>query len=451
VTDWPAPSYEEMHALLLTVRGEFDGLRSENAALRTDNEALRTENQRLAARVVELELRLGQNSSNSSRPPSSDGLGKPAPKSLRRKGARKPGGQAGHEGSTLKQVAEPDVVVEHRPHACDGCGAGLDDAEQVATARRQVFDVPPVAVHVTEHRITSVRCGCGTVTEAIAPDGVLAPVQYGPRVAAAAVYLNAEQHLSRERTAQALHDLLAVPVSPGTVTTMVERAAAAVDASGVLDTVRERIAAADVAHFDETGLRVAGSNHWVHSASTGMFSLLTVHRRRGREAMDHAGVLPGFRGVAVHDAWAPYDTYTPHAHALCGAHLLRELVAVHETVAADAFSWAGQAIDALLGCKKLVDSARDNGTGVDADALARQAHLLRSAALVGRSDTAHRGDPVTRKHHALATRIVVRFDDYLRFTTRPDVPFDNNPAEREIRMVKLSVNRPEAGGLARVA
>ena len=131
------------------------------------------------ARVVELDLRLRQNSSNSSPPPSSDGLAKPAPKLLRRKGTGKPGGQTGHDGSTLRQVADPDLVVDHRPPACHGCGAGLDGPDVVGTARRQVFDDPPVAVHVTEHRLASVRCGCGTVSAAVAPAGVDAPGSTG--------------------------------------------------------------------------------------------------------------------------------------------------------------------------------------------------------------------------------------------------------------------------------
>ncbi len=195
---------------------------------------------------------------------------------------------------------------------------------------RQVFDIPAIRVRVTEHRLVERRCHCGKLTRAAAPAGVRAPTQYGPHAAAIGVYLYTGQFLSRQRTADALSELFATPVSAGTVSAWTARAADAVDSCGLTDRVRAALAAAPVAHFDETGLRVAGRLHWVHSASTGEYSLISVHPKRGRVAMDAAGVLPGFTGVAVHDAWAPYDTYTTATHALCNAHLLRELVAVIE-------------------------------------------------------------------------------------------------------------------------
>lgn len=263
-------------------------------------------------------------------------------------------------------------------------------------------------------------------------------MQYGARVTAILIYLYVGQFLSKQRTAQALGDLFGVPIWAGTVSAASSRAAGDVKGSGFLDLVRDRIAASPVAHFDETGFRVAGKLHWVHSASTGRYCLITVHAKRGTAAMNAAGVLPVFTGVAVHDAWAPYDTYTNAEHALCGAHVLRELTAVVDAARADAFCWARQAHDALLGLKKLVDDAVEAGrTDVEARVLAQQTHLLRSAANIGVAQNRHRSSKLAKKHHALARRLLDRQGDYLRFTTNFGVPFDNNAAEREIRMIKV--------------
>jgi transposase len=226
----------------------------------------------------------------------------------------------------LAQVADPDEIVRHEPTACAGCGAGLADAVEEAVHRRHVFDLPPIHVRVTEHQVVARGCNCGTVTCGVAPAGVDAPVSYGPKIAAIIVYLYLGQFLSKQRTAQALSELFDTPVSAGTVASMTRRAAVGLD--GVRALVRGAITVAGVVHFDETGLRVAGKLRWVHSASTGRYALIWVHDRRGRVAMDAAGVLPSFTWIAVHDAWAPYDCYPAATHALCNAHLLRELVAV---------------------------------------------------------------------------------------------------------------------------
>ncbi len=208
--------------------------------------------------------------------------------------------------------------MRHEPGRCAGCGGGLADAIEVGVERRQVFDLPPITVRVTEHQLVTRRCACGAATCGRPPDGVTAPVQYGPRSTAIILYLYLGQFLSKKRTAQALTELFGTPVSPGTIATMTARAAGRLDR--FCDLVRGGIAAAEVAHFDETGFRVDGQLRWVHSASTERFSLITVHDKRGRAAMDATGVLPGFAGAAVHDAWAPYDCYTRATHALCNAH-----------------------------------------------------------------------------------------------------------------------------------
>ncbi|MGH3262952.1 MAG: IS66 family transposase, partial [Trebonia sp.] len=397
---------------------------------------LETEIAGLRARVAELEARLSANSTNSSKPPSSDGLSKPAPKSLRKKTGRKPGGQSGHRGTTLTQVADPDEVIRHEPARCRACGAGLGGAPVTGVERRQVFDLPPVAVTVTEHQLIERECGCGHRTKADPPPRVEAPVQYGPRIAAIIVYLYIGQFLSKARTAAALAELFGIPLSSGTVAAITARAAGELD--GFLALARDQIAAEAVVGFDETGFRVEAKLHWVHCARTGRHTLLTVHPRRGTEAMRAMGILPGFTGVAVHDAWAPYDAYPNADHQLCCAHALRELQAVTDLAPEGRWCWAGQAADTLTAIQALVTQAKTEGRPhLDPAALAEQINLYRSAALIGLSRTAARTGPLMKKHHALARRLLDRQDDYLRFTTDLRIPPDNNGSERDIRMTKL--------------
>jgi transposase len=402
------------------------------------------------ARIAELERRLGQNPRNSDRPPSSEGLAKPAPKSLRRRSGRKPGGQPGHSGTTLRQVDKPDVVVRHEPTACTACGDDLAGGTEVGVSRRQVFEIPPMRATVTEHQLVTRRCGCGACTTAAAPAQVDAPVQYGPRLTAIVIYLLIAQFGAQQRVAAAVADLFGVPISQGSVAAMTGRAARRLEGD-FLGFVRDALRRSERVHFDETGLRVDGRLHWVHSASTDKYSLVYVHPKRGREAMDAGGVLPGFTGIAVHDAWAPYDCYTEPTHSLCNAHLLRELVAAAEADQQAAI-WAQQGIDALLALKTAAEAALATGAaGIEQALLDEQIDLFRHAALIGIKDHSGQRTKIGKKLHALARRMHNRLDDYLRFARDPlRYPFDNNAAEREIRMVKLSVNWPGAGGIARL-
>lgn len=416
------PSYEVLAALVAVLREE---LVASGAALAGALE-----------RIAELEAQLAKNSRNSSKPPSSDGLAKPAPKSLRHRSGRKPGGQGGHPGTTLSQVATPDRTVRHEPAGCGGCGHSLHGRPITGIVRRQAFDIPPITVRVTEHQLIERQCACGTRTSGAAPAGIAAPVQYGPRVTAIVVYLYVGQFLSKKRTAQALAELFGTPISGGTVETMTRRCAS--DLETFLDSVRGRLADAPVVNFDESGLRVAGKLHWVHSASTDKYSLIIVHPKRGVAAINTAGVLPGFGGIAVHDAWAPYDTYTDAVHALCNAHALRELQAVVDAAPTGTWCWAQQAIDALVTLNTLVSDAVDAGhDALDPAALAEQIGYLDSAVAIGINETSPRTGTLMAKHNALARRLHHRRTDYLRFTHDFRVPFDNNAAEREIRMVKL--------------
>ena len=393
---------------------------------------------RAGERIAELEAQLRQTPRNSSRPPSSEGLDKPPPRprSLRKRSGRKPGGQDGHEGATLAQAARPDREVRHEPACCSRCGAGLGKRPVTGMERRQVFDLPEVTIKVIEHQLIERECGCGHRTKGAPPQGAEAPVQYGPRIAAIIVYLYIGQFLSKQRTAQALAELFGIPLSSGTVAGITARAAGRLN--GFLEHARGQIAASEVAGFDETGFRVEGRLHWVHCARTGKYTLLTVHPRRGIEAMEAMGILPSFTGIAIHDAWAPYDTYTTPDHQLCCAHALRELQAVTDATAEGQWCWATQGAEALTAMQELVAEAISQGRDViDPAALAAQVHLYRSAALAGASQTAARSGKLMKKRNALARRLLARQDDYLRFTRDWRVSPDNNGSERDIRMTKL--------------
>lgn len=414
-------------------REELEALVGEQAALISE----------LRAEVADLKRRLAQNSRNSSRPPSSDGLAKPpAPKSLRRRSGRKPGGQPGHEGHRLERVERPDEVIVYTPAVCGGCNGDLSDGELVGEEARQVFDLPPVRLSVTEHRCQRRRCACGHVTTAAFPAGVLAPTQYGSRMRALAVYLIVVRHLPYQRAAELLADWLGAPLSPATLVAFVRDGAA--DLDGFLDSVHEQIIGSPVVHFDETGARVAGRGRWLHCASTETLTFYALHDRRGTEGIDHAGVMPRFQGIAVHDGWPQYRSYTTATHALCNAHHLRELLAVIEQHT-DAQSWATH-MDALLrSLHEEVKAAKASGEDwLDPWVLAGHRAAYEQIIALGHQQnppptvrTGKRG-PIGRSSQAnLLRRLDEQREQVLRFAHHLTVPFDNNLVERDIRMIKI--------------
>src|ERR1700689_4664965 len=423
------------------------GLRAANGRLRellaqrdAEIARLRAQVAELQEQVADLAARVGQDSKNSSKPPSSDGLGKPAPKSLRGKTGRRPGRPKGQPGVTMQLTDHPDRVVRHVPGCCGTCGGSLDGAEETRIERRQVTETPPVRAEVTEHQIVELECGgCGARTRGRAPGGVTAPVQYGPRAAALGAYLWHGQFLSRDRACAAMAGMFGCAPSPGALAAMTKKIAGLI--APALDAIVTALIVSEVAHFDETGFRVAGKLAWAHSASSGRYVLVTVHSKRGTQGMDAAGVLPSFAGIACHDAWKPYDSYDGvAAHALCNAHLLRELIAVTETGTADDVVWAQQAIDALLELKQAADTAPAGGHDTaDPEVLEKHGRWFRDAAEAGIVLNAARRGKLQKKHHALATRMAARADDYLRFAHDLQIHFDNNEAERVIRMSKLRI------------
>ena len=411
---------------------------------------LELENAWLRERIGDLERRLGLNSGNSGQPPSSDGLKKPAgerrTRSLRGQTGRKPGGQAGHKGQTLCRVETPDRVKTHVPSVCQGCGASLLGAASVgAPVARQVFDLPePRPLKVTEHRGHACRCGrCGVVTRAPFPKGVSGPVQYGRRLSGVAVWLRHGQFLPERRLSEVLGELFGARVSPATLASMSRRAAERLRvAAGHI----EGLAAvgARVKHLDETGLRIGARTRWLHVICT------SPDRVRGRlllaayRVSERRGAVPaGVSGVAVHDHWQCYWPMAGVEHALCNAHHLRELQALVEF---DKEGWARRMQRHLLRAKRVARLARERDMAVPGRLLARLARgydrLLVEALAFHESQPplpspGRHGTPRRRKGHNLALRLHERRDETLRFLTDPQVPFTNNEAERDLRMMKL--------------
>jgi transposase len=404
--------------------------------------ALKAENASLRARMAELERRLGLNSSNSGKPPSSDGLKKPARvTSLRESSGKKPGGQKGHKGETLRQVADPDEVVDHYPSACSGCGAGLDPDTSVGHSTRQVFDLPePRPLVVTEHRAHDCRCAaCGAETRAPFPDGVNAPVQYGPRIGAFVLYLLHYQLLPEKRLVELMADLLGVKLVTATIARISQDCARRFQVFA--DVVRDHIAAAPVKHMDETGFRIGGRTQWLHIASTALLTFYRVCAKRG-------SLLVNVAGIVVHDHWKPYYTMPGVLHALCNAHHLRELKALVEIEKED---WARKMQRLLRRACHAANLARERGVPLKPslivlierryDAILVEGLTFHEAqaplAQPVKGGRKRRGRVPRRTGHNLLLRLVTRKQDTLRFLHDPTVPFTNNQAERDGRMMKL--------------
>ncbi len=417
----------------------YEQLAAENGELKALVVGLREANRVLLARVSALEAQVGKNSRNSSKPPSSDGLAKPPPRSLRRASGRKPGKGKGDPGFRLEPRPDPDQVRTHSPVVCRGCGAGLDGAPVVAVVRRQVFDLPPIALVVTEHRAERRTCACGRVTTAAFPAQASAPTCYGPGVAALGAYLLGRQHLPVERAAEAMADCFGAPVSTGYLATLLPTAAKRLQ--GFLEAARARLAGAAVAHFDETGARVDARLRWVHVAASDTFTLYHLGSSRGRAAMDDAGVLPTFTGVAVHDGLATYRQFTDAEHGLCNAHHLRELAGIGEITGQH---WPTELAELLVSIHAAVLAAKATGaTALAPAALARFGARYDTLVATGQRcnppppRTGKRGRPKLGPPAALLARLLAHRAEVLRFATNFDVPFDNNQAERDVRMVKL--------------
>jgi transposase len=433
---------ETVVRVLMELSARVDQLTADFALLKAENLALRVECGTLRERVRTLEAQLAKDSHNSHKPPSTDGLAKPAPKSLRPPSQRPTGGQPGHPGHTLRMVENPDRIVTHRVDRCSACGQSLDTVHPARIERRQVHDLPEPKLEITEHQVETKTCSCGCVNRATFPPEAPAPVQYGPRLKGTAVYLSQYQLLPYERTSEILHDLHGCEsFSQGTLANFHADCAARLEP--VEAAILQQITAAPVAHFDETGVRATGSLHWLHTVCTQALTWYYAHKNRGAEAMDDAGVLPAFQGRAIHDFWKSYLKYDC-LHGLCNAHLLRELVFLHEQ---HHQVWAQAMIEHLLAIKQAVATARAAQLQALPDTekvplLARYNRIVEE----GYAENPPAQPPSAprrrgRRKQSKALNLLDRFRDHspsiLAFLHDFAVPFDNNQAERDLRMMKV--------------
>jgi transposase len=437
-----------------TTEERLGELEAENAALRAENTVLRAQVselpglraqvEELAAHVQALQARLGKDSHNSSKPPSSDGL-KRKTKSLRAKSGKKPGGQLGHRGETLHLVATPDEVVEHRPARCAQCQTPLADAEVMLRERRQVHELPPVVrLVVQEHRALHVRCPhCAHVSVGMFPPDAPSRAQYGSGVRALAVYLVEQQHLPLGRVPQLLADLVGLRLARGTLVGWIQQAARVLEP--VEQHLKGALSQAPVLHHDETGVRRAGKLAWAHVTSTSRLTHYAIHTKRGHEAMDAIGILPAYRGVSGHDGWGSYGVYTACRHALCNVHHLRELTFLEEEYHQ---GWASDLKALLREMKAATEQARALGH-VHVPPAQRQDFVDRYHALLRAGLAANppppdqerrpgqRGRLAQSPARNLLERLLLQQDQVLAFLEDLAIPFDNNQAERDLRDLKI--------------
>jgi transposase len=391
--------------------------------------------------IQALRDQLAKDSHNSSKPPSSDGLQKPQPRSRRRKGQHPRGGQPGHQGDTLKQVAEPDHIEPHPLTACPYCETNLGEVEPLGYEKRQVFEVPPVRLEVTEHQAEIKHCpGCGQEVKGAFPAEVTQPTQYGPRVKAQASYLNTYHFIPLARTEELLTDFYGQAPSEAVILAANQQMVTQTQAS--LESIQQQILAAEVAQFDESGLRVEGTLHWLHVASTETLTHYHVDRKRGQSGMQAGGILPAFQGNAVHDHWKPYLNFDQCQHSFCNAHHLRELQFVTEQYQQP---WAAEMAQLLQNIQAEVAATPAPRMSLPPHRLAHyegEYDRLIAKGLAANpppkvSPPKKRGRPKQSVPKNLLDRLLMHKSGVLAFMYDFRIPFDNNLAERDVRMVKV--------------
>ncbi len=396
-------------------------------------EALQVKVDTLQEENRELRARLNKNSSNSSKPPSSEEFVKT--KSPRKKSGKKSGGQKGHEGHTYKMSSTPDRVIIHRAQVCMCCGYSLEGQEAESDERRQVHDIPPPKPEVTEHICETLACKlCGTVNKASFPENVTQPFQYGENLIATIVYLNQYQFIPYKRIVEHFEVLYGIKISEATVynaiTVMNEKLAPAEEA------IIAALLASEVLNLDETGLRIEAKRQWLHVASNDKYTHYKWHPKRGSEATDAIGILPQFDGLAVHDYWKPYYKYC-FEHSLCNAHNIRELTAITELTGQQ---WPQDMIDLLLEIKNTVDGLNGELSTKDKKAYEKRYQDILEIGFRANPppvSVKKRGRPKQGKARNMLNRLLNHQGEVLAFMEGSPEIFDNNQAERDLRMMKV--------------
>jgi transposase len=406
-------------------------------------ESLESQIKELSERLQALEARLNQNSRNSSKPPSTDFSikEKPNPKSRRKKSGKKPGGQEGHSGTTLDMVNNPDEVIEHSLSYCEECGYILENVEVEAYEKRQIFDIPPINLIVTEHKSQIKTCPhCGKLNKAVFPESVKYPVQYGPNILASAIYCKNYQFIPYDRICEFFNDVMGINICSATVI-KAERECFK-NLEEFEDVIREKLKASSVINCDETGMKVEGKGHWLHVVSNDKYTCYLAHKKRGCEAMDDMGILPEIEGIAVHDGWKPYNNYECD-HALCNAHLQRELTGIEENCKQQ---WAKEMNGLLTEMKMYTDECKEQIQELDFERIKALEDRFDAIVIKGIEENppsqnpqrqGKRGANPKTKARNLLDRFIEHKEKILRFLTDFRVPFENNQAERDIRMMKL--------------
>ena len=398
----------------------------------------------LNQKIAELTEKLNKNSRNSSKPPSSDGLKKPAPKSLRKPSGRKAGGQKGHKGTNFCVTSKPDRVIPHMPSTCEACPHYAQCKAKARTSEeRHVVDMV-IKTEVVTHQALEVECPLSKETKrGEFPEDINARMQYGNNLRSLVVALNTLGAVSINRVHEILSSVFGVPLSTGTISDWVERFAGSI--SDVVNEIGRCVTGSPVVNFDETGLRMNGKLHYAHVASTSQYTYLYFSAKRGLEAMNKGGVLPNFHGIAVHDCWQPYWRFDQASHSVCCAHLLRELIGVKENHPKQ--HWAPLFLNLLLRMKAAKEKAMRQGKNA-----LRKSQLILFSVLydvylrIGRRENPlppldpnrkKGGKPKRGKVLSLIERLAKYKGSVCLFVENFDVPFDNNQAERDLRMVKV--------------
>lgn len=395
----------------------------------------------LTARIEELEKKLNKDSHNSSKPPSTDGFNKiKKTRSQRKRTGKKSGGQNGHPGNTLEMIATPDHIVKLKVKKCKCCGKSIKHAHVKSYESRQEFEIPAPVVEVTEYQAEITDCPhCGVENRGVFPEGITHKTQYGNYLRSIAVYFRNYQLIPLERTAEIFSDLFNVPLSEGTIIAASTRCGEALN--GFSEWNIERIMESRVVNFDETGINIGGSLHWIHTAGTPLLTTYFAHKRRGSAAIDALDILPGFTGRAVHDHWSTYFKYSCK-HALCNAHHIRELIYAFEQ---EGQIWAQKMIDCLLEIKGSVEKAREKNILIALSLMRNYEKKYKDILRLGfRKNPLPKDDKIKKRGRPKKTKtqnLLFRLRDYqnetLAFMYDLDVPFDNNLAERDIRMIKV--------------
>jgi transposase len=417
------------------------GLTEISSLIKDMNNSFNQQISDLNARISELEARINKNSSNSSKPPSSDGYKKPKITNSRKKSEKKTGGQPGHMGVTLVKLLTPDKIIEIPTENFCGCGCDLRDvSSRIKT--RQKLDIPKIVMHATEYRVHEKVCPiCGKVHKSEFPSGVTQPVEYGENMKALMIYLKDYHFLPLNRTVEAINDITGQKVSEGTIVNASERLYKSLE--GVVNEIKEKIKESGVVHCDETGIRSENKLIWLHVASTETLTYYEAHKKRGFEATTDIGILPGYTGTVMHDHWKPLYKYTDCTHAECNAHNIRYLSDIYQNYKQE---WANTMISLLVDINRRVNSLKIEGCiSMEPTEIAMWQDRYHTIINDGIAEDEKKSPKVFSKKGKLqkskALKLLFKLQNYdietLAFMYDFDVPFDNNLAERDLRMQKL--------------